>query len=65
MVNPVAHTGFMTEGGDFIVIYHKFTEALTASLKAQFLNMACVHFSVDWAFWYFWYSIYEAPRPAS
>lgn len=34
-----------------------------SSLKVQFVNMGCVHFFVNWAFWYF-YDIYIAPKPA-
>ena len=56
-------TGGVVEGNDCIVVTSHITEVLTACLKAQFLSTGCVHFSVDWVFWYS-HSIYIALRHA-
>ena len=42
--------------------HHNLTEVLTARLKAQFLNIGCVHFSMYWVCWYT-HSIDIAHRP--
>ncbi len=54
--------GMVTEGSDWVVWRHIFTEVTRAREKAQLLYAGCVHFTVDWLFWNI-YDSYKTPRP--